>query len=116
MDNIFVKPVTLSISFLRGVVVEWISHRTVDQKVSGSSPAAALMSFGKIVSYPSNSKTATSNCMRKKIEVSPILPDGPPLIGIVHIFLAEDDWRAIRAGIQRAQDQVRRGLTGDVTI
>ena len=35
----------------RGVVVEWICHRTVDHKVSGSSPAAALMSFGKTLIY-----------------------------------------------------------------
>ena len=35
----------------RGVVVEWIRHRTVDHKVRGSSPAAALMSFGKTLIY-----------------------------------------------------------------
>ena len=35
----------------RGVVVEWIRRRTVDHKVRGSSPAAALMSFGKTVIY-----------------------------------------------------------------
>ena len=35
----------------RGVVVEWICHRTVDHKVRGSSPTAALMSFGKTLIY-----------------------------------------------------------------
>ena len=35
----------------RGVVVEWICHRTVDHEVHGSSLAAALMSFGKILIY-----------------------------------------------------------------
>ena len=34
-------------STCRGVVVERICHRTVDHKVRGSSPAAALRSFGK---------------------------------------------------------------------
>ena len=29
----------------RGAVVGWLSRRTVDQKVCGSRPAAALMSF-----------------------------------------------------------------------
>ena len=32
-------------------MVEWMHHRTVDHKVSGSSPAAALMSFGKTLIY-----------------------------------------------------------------
>ena len=36
---------------LRVVVVEWIRRRTVDHKVRGSSPTAALMSFGKTLIY-----------------------------------------------------------------
>ena len=36
---------------MQGVVVEWIRRRTVDHKLRGSSPAAALMSFGKILIY-----------------------------------------------------------------
>ena len=35
----------------RGVVVEWIRRRTVDHKVRCSSPATALMSFGKTLIY-----------------------------------------------------------------
>ena len=34
-----------------GVVDEWICHRTVDHKVRGSSPTAALMYFGKTLIY-----------------------------------------------------------------
>ena len=35
----------------RGVVVEWIRRRTVHHKFCGSSPVAALMSFGKTLIY-----------------------------------------------------------------
>ena len=34
-----------------GVVVKWISRWTVDHRVRGSIPAAALMSFGKTLIY-----------------------------------------------------------------
>ena len=41
----------IQIHLYRGVVVKWICHRTVDHKVRGSSPVAALMSFGKTLIY-----------------------------------------------------------------
>ena len=37
--------------YTRGVVVVWTRHQTVDHKVRGSSPAAALISFSKTLIY-----------------------------------------------------------------